>query len=130
MIAVILCACLGFVPQLLLHEAAHCFIYRLAGARVEAFVPWPHRYGGRFYFARVMPDRALSTSWELRNKVAPLLKSTAMLALWLGLGFGVGLWAVGLALWEAIDLINWWQGWIRRRPNDGGQARQLLADQD
>jgi hypothetical protein len=125
-LALILCAILGAPLTLLAHELSHCAAYWLAGARVAEFVTWPHRYGDRFFFARVMPDRVLSPRWELRSALAPLLKASTMLALWLCLGFFSGPWAFGLALWEAIDVGNWIQGWIRRRPNDGGRARRLV----
>ena len=128
MIAFAICAALGCVPTLLLHEFAHVVVFRLAGARVESFRPWPHRHDGRWYFGRVVADRALDARWALRSACAPLAKANAMLALWLVLAATTGIWALGLALWEAIDVANWWQGWIRQRPNDGGRARRLLTE--
>ena len=124
--AVILCALRGWIPELLLHEAAHAIVYRLGGRRVVTFIACPHWLDGRFRFGQAGPDRAMDRPWIFRNNIAPALKATTMLALWLPLGFFVGPWAFALAGWELVDLGNFWQGWFRRRPNDGGKARVEL----
>lgn len=50
----LLIAALVWAPcQVLMHEAAHAITVNLVGGQVLQFKPWPHRYGGRFYFGRV-----------------------------------------------------------------------------
>jgi len=125
--ALIICAFLGWLPELLLHEGSHAVCYRMAGARPVTFIAFPHWLSGRFRFGYAEADRVISDRWLRRSAFAPLVKASALLCLWLCLGFFVGFWAFGLALWEAFDAGNWIQGWIRRRPNDGGRARELSA---
>lgn len=119
-------AVIGCIPELLLHELSHCLVYKLAGAKIVVFKPWPHKYEGRFYFGRVMADRELPKAWAIESAGAPLVKATIMLGMWCILAAFVGLWPLGFALWEAIDMINWIQGYIRKRPNDGGRFRKLV----
>ena len=36
-----------------IHEGSHALAARLAGAEIQTFKPWPHRFEGRWYFGRM-----------------------------------------------------------------------------
>jgi hypothetical protein len=128
-IALVLCAVLGAPLTLVLHEATHALVYHLNGIGIEWFRPWPNKHDGRWRIGATMPARTLTNEEELPNKVAPLVKAGLLFTLWVGAWGITEAWAfAALAFWEATDWINWLQGLVRGRPNDGGRLRELMEE--
>jgi len=113
---------IGAALTLVLHEFTHCLVVWVGGGRVVSFKPWPHKVDGHFYFGRMTYD----IEWPLNRKwflLAPLLKALLLFVFWGIMGwFWHPLWL--LAGWEATDIGNWLQGYIRKSGNDGGQYRR------
>lgn len=111
---------LGAPLTLVLHEASHALATWATGGRVDAFRPWPHRWGGRWWFGRMMRTGGNDhlVAW------APHFKASAMLVVY-GLVGMLTAWHVWtLFAWEWVDLLWWWRGWLLRKPSsDGGKAR-------
>jgi len=118
-------AVVGAWVTLLLHELAHCVCVWIEGGRVTAFRPYPHLYEGHFFWGRM--------SWESEKPLAmpklfhgapALIKAPFFLTLWLSLGLLVWLPLLAAAFWEAADIINFVQGYLRNSGNDGGKFRR------
>lgn len=117
----------GAPVTLLLHELAHCCaVWWLFHGKVTAFVPWPHKHNGMFYWGRM--------SWECASEptpaqyrsfyIWPQYKASIMIITWLFLGFLVWLPLLMAAIWELADIVNFIQGYIRNGKNDGGKYRR------
>ena len=117
---------LGAPLTLVLHELAHLFVVKLAGATIVEFAPWPdfrRPRGQRLGVVRYrMPAGTLRPP---ESSLAPFIKAVALFSVWGGLGVIYHpLWA--LAAWEALDAGVWVYHYARETPGkyDGARWRR------
>lgn len=116
----------GAPLTLVLHELAHVLVARAHGIRIKTFRPWPHFTTSGFVWGSVSYHQVLMPAQRRMSALAPLIKAISLMLAWAFLGAAWSpLWA--LAAWEAIDVINWLQGYLRMSRNDGGTYRSLTA---
>ena len=108
------------------HELSHCVVVWLAGGRVTSYKPWPHKVGDNWFFGRMtyVTNEMPMLAFRKRFYVAPLLVASFFLFLWTPRALLVWTPLLGVAAWEALDVLNWVQGYVRKRAtNDGGRYR-------
>lgn len=132
---------LAWLVQNLVHEGAHLVVgWVVEGRRPTVLIPWPHRYDGRFYFARCDSGPATKPGSPKARFLAPLkaAKILAVVALvatgisleaaWTVPAWGVHVWAliVPFFLCPFVDLHWWMRGFLLQRPGtDGDRYRRL-----
>jgi hypothetical protein len=109
-----------FMAHNLIHEGAHWAVIRACGGKAT-IIPWPHRAGGKLYFARTLwsvPVTFRDTQF-LAAYFAPVVAELVWLA---GACFAFGY--TDLAAFEAaaalVDIAAWFIG------SDGHQAARML----
>ena len=118
---------LGAVWVLNRHELSHCVVVWACGGRVISYKPWPHKVGDNWVLGRMtyVTNKMPSREDLMRFHAAPLTVALFFLFLWTPLALIVWKPLLGLAAWEASDVINWVQGYVRKTTskNDGGRYR-------
>lgn len=113
---------LGAVFSVVLHETSHIVVAKYYGCVILEFRPYPHFYEEKFYFGRV--SYLCGTNNPIKaSALAPLIRAIAFGLTWGICGyFWKPLWT--LAVWDLLDVINWFQGYVRGSGNDGGIYRK------
>ena len=124
----IIFAVLGAIITLVLHESSHALcIIAAPKAKIEkgGFKPWPHKFNGTFYFGSVRYTGDMGNMGPI-SQLAPFIKALIMIPLWMGMTI---LWwqLFPLLVWEAIDALWWWRGWLcKKAVSDGGKLRKMI----
>jgi hypothetical protein len=119
-------AVLGAIWALNRHELSHCVVVWMKGGRVTSYKPWPHKVGDNWKFGRMtyIINEVPSRKFSLCFYAAPLMSALFFLFLWLSLALLVWKPLLGVAAWEAADVVNWAFGYVfKRATNDGGRFR-------
>jgi hypothetical protein len=122
--------------QNVVHELSHLWNgWIWEGRKPVKFVPWMHRYEGRFYFARYESGLATENGSPRRRHSAPIRWAAVQIAvglggLWALIAYGEGasaLYMVPLLVCPAVDAGFWlWGLWARRPGTDGDRWRRQL----
>ena len=117
--------------RLVAHELSHAAAARALGLKVpwDKFWPWPHKADGRWYWGRMYREDAPGKIDDLLVSLAPLERAQIFMLAWIIPAiFWAPLW--DCVFWEAMDIIHWWVGWVRRPYSDGGKVRAILFPKD
>ena len=122
-------AALGYHLALLLHEFSHCAAYRADGRRCAEFAFYPHKLDGRWYAARVRPDRELSHAGTALSCIAPLVTALTTATVYAAVcvvseAFYLVSWP--LLFFAAAQALWWLRGLLCVPHSDGGRLRELL----
>jgi hypothetical protein len=111
--------------QNVLHELSHLVIgWVVEGRKPKKLIPWPHKFEGKFYFARYECGPATKLLGEATwRHAAPLLMACFEMAMCLILS-QVGtpqVWFIPVSAVAVIDSLVWSWGFITQRPGTDGQ---------
>lgn len=117
--------------QNVLHEASHLLLGWLVEGRVpRSLKPWPHRRGGRFYFASYDCGEATKTGGAAWRHAAPMFMCGLEIVVCVALLFaGLGQsWLWPFAVCAFVDAYTWLWGFAMQRPGtDGAQFTASLV---
>ena len=110
------------------HESSHLlFGWLIEGRKPLEFKPWPHRFEGRFYFARCVMGEATKDGWVVyRHAAPPTVNSIYMclmgLCILIHAVFGV------FAFCALIDTLFWFYGYLwGSELSDGKRFRKAVG---
>jgi hypothetical protein len=118
--------------QNLAHELSHLVVgWFIEGRKPKKLIPWPHKFEGRFYFARYENGPATkggSSSWR---HIAPMLwdaiQVTVSYSLLIFLSMATFLYISPFVFAPLIDTLFWCYGYVFNRPyTDGWQYKKSV----
>lgn len=114
------------------HEGAHLLVgWLVEGRAPRRLVPWPHRWQGRWYWARYengLATKAGSPGWR---HIAPLCGALMQAGIVVGLIITIEAWlSFPFFICSIVDAIVWTWGLAANRPgSDGRRWLECLVEQ-
>jgi len=125
----------AWLLQNVAHEGSHLLAVRwlclgVAGGRM-GMIPWPHRYGGRFYFSRCWYEYAGQCNGIQFVHLAPVIMCCCELFVYVLFFVFLGLWMLPFIVCAVADLLFWNWGYLFGSADcDGKRYRALLNSGD
>jgi hypothetical protein len=117
--------------QTLAHELSHLIVgWFVEGRKPKVLIPWPHKFQGRFYFARYKNGSATKTGSASLRHMAPIfwaaIQITIVYTLLLFVPISVFVYLSPFVFCPLIDVLFWSFGYIFNRPyTDGWQLKKI-----
>jgi hypothetical protein len=111
--------------QNVLHEVSHLMLgWIVEGRKPTKMIPWPHKFGGKFYFSHYEcgPATKLLGSPAWRHAAPLLMVCSEMTAcLVLAKATEQHIWFLPWAVAAIVDALVWSWGFVMQRPGTDGQ---------
>lgn len=114
--------------QNVIHEASHLLVGKIVeGRKPLKLIPFPHRYEGRFYFARYLSGPATKIGSAKHRHIAPLFAGVFMVFVGVCLTVSFGFLFIPFIISPAIDCFVWYWGYFKNSlGTDGYRYKQLV----
>ncbi len=112
-----------------LHEFSHLLVGKIVeGRKFIKLIPWPHKFGGKFYFARYESGPATKSGSPKFRHIAPVMGAASLFFIaTLVLIITHKLFVVAFIVCPIVDICFWMYGYLFNRPTtDGFRFKELV----